>query len=169
MFSNLFSWFKQPVRITTPKRPPEPVIPAVKKIAFIDGDQPLTEVLKAYHKHVANTGTETHLIRATTAGHGEPRQLRSENDFNKIYLEGMSGKKEVTDKFIAGFIQKAVSDGYTHITVISSDYDFIDIFKMAVMIDPHASEVTFRIIVPHGQGRLKNLPNQIANVQVVKM
>ena len=144
MFTRFFNWLNG----VKPQR----------KIAFIDGDQELHAALKAYDAYVANTGTETHFVRlAYPATHQEPKQLRNRDDFNKVYVEGTAGK-EVVDKFIAGYIQRAVAEGYTHVTVVSNDYDFIDIFKMAVMINEHASEVTFRMVVPFAQGRMAELP-----------
>lgn len=139
-----------------------------RKIAFIDGDQPIPTMLNAYNKYLKNTGTETHFVRLKNEVHGEPKALRKINDFNKIYLSGMTTKKEVVDKFIGAYIQRAVSEGYKEITVISSDYDFIDIFKMAVQIDPRASNVSFRMIVPFAQGKLMEVPEQIMNIEIIK-
>lgn len=139
-----------------------------KKIAFIDGDQPIPQLLKSYTKYVANTGTETHLIKMKEDCHNEPKLLRNRNDFNKIYLTGMTSGKEVVDKFIGAYIQRAVSEGYKEITVISSDYDFIDIFKMAVQVDPNASKVSFRMIIPKAEGRAKELPAKIMNIEIIK-
>lgn len=139
-----------------------------KKIAFIDGDQPLHQVLKAYNKYIANTGTETHLIRIKEEQHNEPKALRNVSGVNKIYLSGMTAKKEVTDKFIGAYIQRAVSEGYREITVISNDYDFIDIFKMAVQVDSAAAKVTFRMIMPKAQGRAVDLPAKMLNIEVIR-
>lgn len=136
-----------------------------KKIAFIDGDQDLFKALVAYQKYIANTGTETHLVRL---GEGEPKILRKHSDINKIFLSGLTARKEVTDKFIGAYIQKAVSDGYSEITVISNDYDFIDIFKMAIQIDSTASKVTFRMIMPNARGRAAELPSKLLNIEVVR-
>lgn len=157
MFTKLIKFFKS-----------EPA-PVAKKIAFIDGDQELRGLLNAYHKYIAGTDTETHLIRLKSDKAAEPKVLRHVENINKIYLSGFTQGKEVVDKFITGFIQKAVSDGYTHITIVSSDYDFIDIFKMAVRIDPRASEVTFRMIVPFAQGRMIDTPAQISNIEILKV
>lgn len=140
----------------------------VKKIAFIDGDQDVQSLLNAYTKHVANTGTETHFIRMKREEHSEPRQVKNRTDFNKIYLSGLTAKKEVVDKFIAAYIQRAISEGYHEISVISSDYDFIDIFKMAVMIDEKANNVKFRMIVPKAKGRMADTPDQMFNIQIIK-
>ena len=52
----------------------------------------------------------------------------------------------------------AANSVFRNVTVVSNDYDFIDIFKMAVMINEHASEVTFRMVVPFAQGRMAELP-----------
>lgn len=139
-----------------------------KKIAFIDGDQNIPQMLKAYTKYVANTGTETHFIKLKEENHNEPKVLKKYQDMNKIFLSGMTSGKEVVDKFIGAYIQRAVSEGYKEITVISCDYDFIDIFKMAVRVDPNASKVTFRMIIPKAQGRACELPSQLLNIEIIK-
>jgi hypothetical protein len=137
-----------------------------KKIAFIDGDQDLDPLLNAYETYLAGTNTETHFVRLRSTNN-EPKKLRNVA-FNRIYIDGTAGK-ECVDKFIAAYIQKAVSERYDEITVVSSDYDFIDIFKMAVVVDPTASEITFRIIIPVARGRIKELPAKVANITVVKV
>ena len=143
---------------------------AVKKIAFLDGDQGLPQIIEAYEKYLI--GTETHLVRAFSeniaAGNKEPKILRKLENVNKIYLSGYTARKEIVDKFIGAYIQKAIQNGYKHITVVSSDYDFIDIFKMAVILNPEMTDLTFRIIVPNGKGKMSNLPDQIANIEVVQ-
>lgn len=139
-----------------------------KKIAFIDGDQDIHALLRSYRKYVANTGTETHFIRMKDEGSLEPKIMRNVTDMNKIYLSGMTKKKEAVDKFIGAYIQRAVSEGYAEISVISSDYDFIDIFKMAVQIDPRAMNITFRMIVPRPEGRLDELPEKVMNIEIIK-
>jgi hypothetical protein len=99
----------------------------------------------------------------------EPRILRGVVGINKIYLGGFSTGKEVTDKFIGAYIQKAISDGYTHISVISSDYDFIDIFKLAIVLDDRAKNLTFRMIVPtKASKRLNEMPDRLLNIEIVR-
>jgi hypothetical protein len=137
----------------------------VRKIAFLDGDQPLPGILAAHHKYLQ--GVETHLVRLKAESAGEPHLLRKRVDINKIYLSGYSTGKEVTDKFIGAYIQKAVQEGYEDITVVSSDYDFLDIFKMSVVLNPAASEITFRIIIPNARGKLIDLPEKILNIEIV--
>lgn len=154
----MFAFFKKFLRLKDQQ----------KKIAFIDGDQDLHKVLETYQKYVANTNTETHLVRLKRESHNEPKILRKTKNINKIYLDGYTSKKEVVDKFIGAYIQKAVSDGYKEISVISSDYDFIDIFKMAVRIDPNATNILFKMIVPHAEGRLCDLPEKILNIEIIK-
>jgi hypothetical protein len=139
---------------------------APKRIAFLDGDQPLPGILHAYDKYLK--GTETHLVRLKDDSAGEPKVLRGKHGFNKIYLSGYKAGKEVTDKFIGAYIQKAVTDGYQFITVVSSDYDFIDTFKMAVVLNPEASKLTFRMIVPNARGVLKEMPDRVMNIEIVK-
>jgi hypothetical protein len=138
---------------------------SVKKIAFIDGDQPLPQIIAAYQQYLV--GIETHLVRAMSNDAGEPRALRGDQGFNKIYLRGYSVGKEVVDKFIGAYIQKAVDGGYTEISVVSNDYDFIDIFKMAAKLNPDRSLV-FRIIVPNGTGKICDTPTTV-NLEVLHM
>lgn len=140
----------------------------VKRIAFIDGDQPLPKAIEAYKKYLV--GVETHLIRLHPSNHSEPKILKDMEGFNKIYLSGISPGKENVDKFIAAYIQNSIVDGYTEITVVSNDFDFIDIFKMAMILNPEVQNVSFRIIVPHGTGRICEIhDNQIANISVVAL
>jgi len=141
-----------------------------KKIAFLDGDNPLPYILSAHTKYLK--GIETHLIRALAPEDKEPKILKKTSDgINKIYLRGLTRGKEITDKFIGAYIQKAIHDGYTEITVISMDYDFIDIFKMAVILNPQATKVSFKIIVPavpNQRGRLYEPLEKIHNISVVR-
>lgn len=137
-----------------------------RKIAFLDGDQPLPGILAAHQKYLL--GIETHLVRLRGEGTGEPHILREVSGINKIYLTGYTTGKEVTDKFIGAYVQKALLENFTDITVVSSDYDFIDVFKMAVQLNPSAAKVTFRLIIPAVQGKLANLPERIRNIEIVK-
>ena len=141
--------------------------PKQKRIAFIDGDQDLSKLLDTYSKHIAGTNTETHFIKAG-AYDCKPRKLNRYPEINTVYLSGFTNGKEITDKYIATFITKAINDGYNHITVISSDYDFIDIFKMAVILDDKASELVFRMVMPMMRGKVATMPRQIANIEIIK-
>jgi uncharacterized LabA/DUF88 family protein len=139
-----------------------------RKIAFLDGDQPLPGIINAYNKHLVGQVSEVHLVRLKSEDANEPKLLRKV-DVNKVYLSGFTARKEVVDKFIGAAILKAVADGYTEVVVVSGDYDFIDAFKMAAMLDTRAEKVTFRLIVPKGQGRVADaLGTQINNIEIVK-
>lgn len=142
-------------------------VPKEKRIAFIDGDQSLYHVLSSYHKHIKDTPTETHFIKCG-AYDSKPRRLKKYPEINEVYLSGFTAGKEITDKYIAAFINKAINDGFNHITVISSDYDFIDIFKMAVILDEKNINITFRMIMPVAKGRAKQLPAKIANIEIIR-
>jgi len=137
--------------------------PTVKKIAFIDGDQDIPSIISVYQQHLV--GIETHLVRLMPEGDQEPKLLRRVRGFNKVYLHDMSSGKEVVDKFIGAYIQKAVDEGYNHISVVSNDYDFIDIFKMITKLNP-SKELTFRIIVPRGQGKIRKTQTTV-KIEVV--
>ena len=150
---------------------PEPVAIPIKRIAFMDGDQPMAGLVSAYNQYIANTNTETHIVRLSNGG-ATPKNLKNftgDGHVNKVFLDGFKTGKEVVDKFIGAYIQRAISEGYTHISVISSDYDFIDIFKMAVKIDENAKNVSFHMIVPNPMGSIRSAPNKIANITITKM
>ena len=144
MFVRIRSWFA----------------PRVKKIAFIDGDQGFRPSLRAYEKFLK--GTETHFVTTNTI----PNLVSRIKEINSIRLEGYRTGKEVTDKYIAAGIQKALGAGYRDVTVISSDYDFIDIFKMAVRLNPDMSDVVFRMVVPKPKGRICTTQSTV-KIQVV--
>ena len=162
MFAKLLSFFRSnPQEVKREK--------VIKSIAFLDGDQDLKSMVAAHSMYLK--GIETHLVRVQDPKNNEPKVLRKVIGINKIYLvpEYKTGK-EIVDKFIGAYIQKSVSEGYNHITVVSSDYDFIDIFKMALVLNPDiADDVTFRIIVPHPMGTLKRCPPKLRNIEVVRM
>jgi hypothetical protein len=113
--------------------------------------------------------TETVFVYVKQEGHKEPKALRHESKFKKICLAGFGAGKETVDKFITAYIQKSLTKGYNDITVVSSDYDFIDIFKMITQLNPEYSDITFRIIIPRPLGRLKTLPEQMANIEIIKL
>lgn len=145
----MFNWFK----------------PKKKSIAFIDGDQSLPVMVKIHQKYLH--GVETHLVRLMSGNAEEPKCLRQTVGINKIYLSGYRVGKENTDKFIASYIQKSVQEGYTDITVVSSDYDFIDIFKMALALNPNAAKINFRLIVPVLRGRKEDVSAKEFNFEIV--
>lgn len=135
-----------------------------KSIAFIDADQGVGDTIHAYEKYIKGKTSEVHLIRACTEEF-MPKKLKNLKDVNVIALPGMSPKKEVTDKFIAAFIQKAIADRYNDITVVSSDYDFIDIFKMAAKLSD-TSKIKFNLIAMRATGKLAEA--QVAGVNIIK-
>lgn len=134
-------------------------LPAPKfenKIAFIDGDQLALDLLKAYEKHIKPLNITTYFVAMGQKNSRPPKMLKKYPELKLKRLIGFSSKKEVTDKFIAMFIQKAISDGLDEIYVVSSDYDFIEIFKMALEIN-HEIQIKMTLIIPNPQGRLKNI------------
>lgn len=140
-----------------------------KSIAFLDCDQPIPPVLLAKDKYLQNY-SQVFSIRHSTAATA-PKSLRDRPDINQIYLEGFRRKAETTDKFIAMLIQNAVRDGYSTITVVSADYDFIDIFKMCITINdlPNAS-LKFKLIVPYIHNRLEESKwlESKSNIEIIK-
>lgn len=65
-------------------------------------------------------------------------------------------EKEIVDKYISIASQQAIDDGCSKITVISSDYDFIDIFRMLQIANP-TKAIEFTLIAPSPSGRLDSL------------
>jgi hypothetical protein len=131
-------------------------------IAFIDGDQPMIQILKSYEYHLKPENIKTHFVSLRQADTNPPNILKKYPELTINFLTGFSRGKEVTDKFIAMLIQKAINDGYKEIFVLSSDHDFIDIFKMAISIN-ECIEINLILIVPDAQGRMKKLKEPINN------
>lgn len=140
-----------------------------KRIAFIDGDQPIPGLVAAYKKYLGGTGIETHFIRAINGGGNPPHEVKQfPEEVNKIYLRDYTAGKEVVDKFIGAYIQKSLAEGYSEIIVVSSDYDFIEIFKLSLELNPNVKNVNFKIIVPKARGRLVEAES-VANIEIVKL
>lgn len=137
-----------------------------KRVVFLDGDQPLMEVLAAYRKHVP-TKVETILVRQHRSKENEPRLLRRVTNIKKVYLTDIKYKKEAVDKFICAAIQKSVDDGYRDIAVVSSDSDFIDIFNFIIQLNSEISTLSFSLIVPSKRSFTKKPTNTGNNIRVV--
>ena len=128
---------------------PEPIINIPKELIFIDGDQDANRQIATFKK-ISNDrkGIWIHVQRET------PRKLTKVPNIEVVSVREMSAKgKETTDKYIGIAIQKAVSEGVRKFTVISRDYDFVDIFKMIVMSNPEV-ELDFTLVAAKAQGRL---------------
>lgn len=137
-------------------------------IIFIDGDQDIPKSMRAYDAHVAGTPSTTLFVRRQSADAGTPRLLKERPEIQITYLASQEypSDKEVVDKYIAVCIQKALGDGFTHITVISADGDFVDIFRMIRMIN-HVPRVSFKLISPSSNGRIDSFPERMGNITVV--
>ncbi len=136
------------------------------KLVLLDGDQPLLEILSAYTKHISQlSNCETYFIQLADISSKGPKVLKYYPDINKIILRHFSPGKEIVDKFIFGYIQTAISNGYSDITIISSDYDFIDIFKMSNLLN-HNKTIKFSLIIPRPIGKLKNLKS-VGNITII--
>lgn len=129
---NFLNWFRKPTQ--------------EKGCVFIDGDGGVPQLMDAFDKYAK--GSEAYFVRQCSKD-CEPRIMRDREDFNKIFLAGMKTRKEATDKFIAMMLQQKIRDGYSNFTVISSDTDFVDIFKMAIIANPEMN-FKFRFIIPAG-------------------
>lgn len=142
----------------------EPVIKPKPLLILMDGDQSIPDLFRSYRKYIKNLDNyETRFIRY---GGSFPKILKTFPEIQCTYLQYLSHSKEVVDKFIFGLIQTEISNGYTNIAIISSDYDFIDIFKMSNIINAHKN-IKFTLVVPKPRGRLSEI-NSNENIEVVK-
>ena len=135
------------------------------KLVLLDGDQPLLEILKSYTRYIEpHDNQETYFIQLADVSSKGPKVLKYYPKITRILLSGFSSGKEIVDKYIFGYIQTAISNGYTDITVISSDYDFIDIFRMSNRLN--VKVISFTLIIPRRAGRLKSLKS-IDNITII--
>ena len=161
MFNTFRRWFSvSKPAVEVPVDPPK-----FKKIAFIDGDQGQKALIAAYTDHVDKDDTVTHYVSASSIS---SKVAKYHPEIIRTQLQGFSTGKEIVDKYIGAAIQKAIGEGFNHITVISSDYDFIDIFKLITILDETASNLTFRMIVPRLTSKTAPLPAKLANIEVIK-
>jgi len=138
-----------------------------KDIAFIDGDQDLDLNIFVYKKYLLNT--RTIFIRQQDKKANPPRKLKSLHKLETLYLNNFSKKKEIVDKCIAIYIHKVLTEGYNNITVVSSDYDFIDIFRLIITLETLPTHIKFRLIIPNPIGKTASLPDKYYNIEVVKI
>jgi len=160
MINTLKKWYRT---LSTPPIPP------IKQIAFIDGDQLLINSIEIYNKYLLNDNGEVIYIRQLFSGAKPPKKVQKMANIEPLYLTGFTPGKEIVDKCIAIYMQKVLSEGYNHITVVSSDYDFIEIFRLLLIVDNRAKNVKFRMIIPKPVGRLKMLSNQVDNIEIIKL
>lgn len=152
---NFTSFFKKKIVIPVEIKP---------EVILIDGDQPLPEISRAYRHHITKIDNfETYFIRYSSS---IPRVVKTFPQTKYIGLSHLSGGKEVVDKFIFGLIQSLIYKGYEKITVISSDYDFIDIFHMSNIINENKT-IKFTLVIPRPKGRLEQLKSN-ENIRVIK-
>lgn len=120
------------------------VIAGTRKIAFIDGDQFTNKNMSIYRTHILKKGYECQFITASNI----PKKVTKEKRINITRLHGFRAGKEATDKYISAYMQKSIGEGYNDILIVSSDYDFVDIFKMTAMLNTDAKTLKFTLVVP---------------------
>lgn len=100
-----------------------------KKLIIVDGDSCLRDTW-VYEDILGSS--EVYIVRHTQEGFNQPKLIAKYPEIIDVPLIGYRTSKETVDKYIAMMIQKAVSDGYKDISVISRDCDMVDIGKMAI-------------------------------------
>lgn len=129
-----------------------PVVKLPKSVVFIDGDQNLAQLKRALP--FVGKGPHVSWITSGTV----PNYVKKHN-IKFVCLSSVSSHgKETSDKYIGIAIQQAVSSGITNITVVSSDYDFVDIFKMVSMLNLTV-QLNFTLVAPAAKGRLVDHPS----------
>jgi hypothetical protein len=101
-------------------------------------------------------------------GKHTPKIVSKDKTNNVVSLSEFSAKgKETTDKYIAMAIQKLVSEGVVDICVVSSDFDFVDIFKMITVTNPDKC-LKFKLIAPYAKGRLLR-EESTSTIEIIKV
>lgn len=152
-----FDWFLSFVPLNTNSS---------KTITFIDGDQANRELLNCYTKHIEPLDSEVHYVTVTPI----PKAVNPIFHSDKVTLTELKGffkGKESTDKYIAAHIIKSISQGFTKINVISNDYDFLDIFKMVVMIEECPDNIDFTLYMPTRMESKKGDTISVKNIKIV--
>lgn len=140
-------------------------------VVFIDGDQSPVESLRSYSVHTANKNLADARVEFVLALKGitrPPKKIRRHKAITVTALRDFKAGKEAVDKYIAIAAQKAIDEGYTKISVISSDYDFIDIFRMLQLANKDCL-VEFTLIAPDPKGRLENMIQSGSEYNQIKM
>lgn len=142
-----------------------------KRLFIVDGDgcTPHTWV----YEDVLGT-SEVYVVRHTQSYFGKPKILDAYPEIIDVPLTGYRTSKETVDKYIGLMIQKAVSDDYCDINIVSRDCDMIDMARMLIDINSD-KKFTINIIMPHQKQLAKDtdLSSQVAglaksNVYLVK-
>ena len=152
------------------KQEPELLIKTTpKKIVFVDGDQYVRGVSTIYKRYLKSMRADLYFIKYNKASanpSAETMKIITNIGFIVISINGTSGK-ELVDKAIGIYIQKAILEGYNDITVVSDDYDFIDIFGLLIQANDY-DNITYRLITPSPKGRLMATPDKINNIEIIK-
>ena len=116
-----------------------------KRLFIVDGDgcTPHTWV----YEDVLGT-SEVYVVRHTQSYFSKPKILDAYPEIIDVPLTGYRTSKETVDKYIGLMIQKAVSDGYRDINIVSRDCDMIDMARMLIDINPD-KKFTINIIMPN--------------------
>jgi hypothetical protein len=122
-----------------------------KSVLFVDGDMSLVQMDKILHE-IEHNFDEICLVRLNQKDFNEPKIIRRivwefSDKINYFLVHEWRKGKESTDKFIIAAIQKAVMMNACHIAVLTSDFDFVDVYDIISQINPE-SEIKFEVFMP---------------------
>ena len=123
-------------------------IQKTKEIVFIDGDQHQAGCMRTFHHLYGDK--ETVLVRQVAVSPSGEYNIpvvykNKSSSFRFVFLSEYRSGKETCDKYVAAAIQKAVAEGYRKITVVSNDYDFVEIFRMIAELNENLEGAEFII------------------------
>ena len=145
------------------------------RLIIFDGDQSINPIMKVHDKIISKIPKDKvriEFVKMHYIGESPPKILKKFPHINFVPLSGFSAKKEVVDKWIGIRIQQAIDAGCQQISVVSSDFDFVDIFRMILMMNPTKKNLNFTLIAPKPIGKLNAAIGQDAvfkNISIIKV
>lgn len=139
-----------------------------RPLYLIDGDSVCNETW--VYDDVLGT-SEVVFVRMKEPTHQGPSVIRDRPEVTPVYLSTKEYRpgKEVADKFIGILLQKAVTDGYREINIVSRDADMIDTARMVINLNEFPVKTRINIIMPMLNKPAKGIdysPSILENVEM---
>lgn len=127
-----------------------------KKLFLVDGDSCISDTW-VYVDVLGSS--EVYVFHNVTENQQKPKVIRNLPEVNYIPVEGFKGSKETVDKLIGIMAQKAISEGYCEINIVSKDCDFPDIARLLAGVNPESNTI-INVIIPEVKVLAKNVSYQ---------
>ena len=125
-----------------------------KPLVLIDGDSLATS---PFIVDLLKPTMETYWFQAVKNNMAMPKFVKNAEFIYTVALAGCRTGKEAVDKYIGMVLTKAIIDGYTEIYIVSQDYDFIEIARMAAHIVEPKTKVSIKVVCPAKQAVPKDV------------